>query len=94
MGFFVKNSTRLIKPPRIEYKGFKFKIFRRGEIIRTLITHQRYRIPRLDGAVLTTRANMAIILKRRHDVQSRYLRGPALRYLNRKRFIILFKKCI
>ena len=25
VGFFIKGSARVIEPPRIEYKGFKFK---------------------------------------------------------------------
>ena len=25
IGFFIKASARIVEPPRVEYKGFKFK---------------------------------------------------------------------
>ena len=25
IGFFIKGSARVVEPPRVEYKGFKFK---------------------------------------------------------------------
>ena len=37
IGFFVKGSARIVEPPRIEYKGFKYKFSIKGDIVRMLL---------------------------------------------------------
>ena len=91
LGFFIKGAARVVRPPRLEYRGFKFKIFNRGEIVRLLIGRQCGACRRVGGGAITTTTNAAITLKRRHDVQSQYLRGPTFRQLGRKRLLVLFR---
>ena len=65
LGLFIKGSTRVVKPPKQEYKGFKFKYFKKGDIIRMLITRQKYNIYRFDGSVFKTKKNTSLILKKK-----------------------------
>ncbi len=81
-------------PPRVEYKGFKFKTFTKGHILRMLVVRNAFNIKRVDGGVLKTRINTGIILKKKQDTQSKYFFGPAIRILNRKRFLLLFNHII
>jgi ribosomal protein L14 len=94
MGFFIKGSARIVTPPYIFYKGFKVKYFFKGDIVRMIYFRQKYRTKRIDGSTLYTKNNTGLILKKRQDTQSKYFYGPAIRQLNRKRFLILFKKII
>ena len=42
LGFFIKGSARVVEPPRIEYKGFKFKFSKKGDICRSLIIKNKF----------------------------------------------------
>jgi len=42
VGFFVKSTARIVEPPRLEYKGFKFKFNKKGDICRGLIIRSKY----------------------------------------------------
>jgi len=42
IGFFIKGSARSVEPPRVEYKGFKFKFNRKGDICRGLLIRTKY----------------------------------------------------
>ena len=68
LGLFIKGSTRVVKPPKQEYKGFKFKYFKKGDIIRMLITRQKYNIYRFDGSVFKTKKNTSLILKKKQII--------------------------
>lgn len=34
-GLFIKGSARVVEPPRLEYKGFKYKYTVKGDITRS-----------------------------------------------------------
>ena len=42
LGFFIKGSARIVEPPRIEYKGFKFKFNKKGNICRGLFVRSLF----------------------------------------------------
>jgi len=91
IGFFIKGSARVVEPPRLEYKGFKFKFNRKGDICRGLIVRTRYAPRKLDGASVYFLNNDIILLKKKQDVKSKYLYGPVSAATKRKKFLILYK---
>jgi len=64
VGFFVKESARIVEPPRIEYKGFKFKFNKKGNICCGLIIRNKYNIYKNDGSSTYFKTNSAILLKK------------------------------
>jgi len=94
VGFFVKGSVRVVEPPRIEYKGFKFKFNKKGDICRGLLVRVKYLISRQDGTSTLFRSNDVILLKKKQDVKSKYLYGPVPSQLKRKKFLSLYKNVI
>lgn len=90
IGFFIKGSARVVEPPRIEYKGFKFKFNKKGDICRGLIVRNKYNVRKEDGSSIYFRANNTILLKKKQDVKSKYLYGPIPYKIKRKKFLSLF----
>lgn len=91
LGFFIKGSARIVEPPRIEYKGFKFKFSRKGDICRAIIVRTTYSTKRLDGSVIYFPYNNALIIKKKQDLKSKYIFGPVSATIHRKKFKSLFK---
>jgi large subunit ribosomal protein L14 len=90
VGFFVKGTARVVEPPRIEYKGFKFKYNKKGDICRGLIIRNKFNIQKADGSSLYFLNNNLILLKKKQDVKSKYLYGPIPYSIKRKKFLSLF----
>lgn len=90
IGFFVKGTARVVEPPRIEYKGFKVKYNKKGDICRGLIIRNRYNIKKNDGSSVYFSSNNTILLKKKQDVKSKYLFGPVSSSIKRKKFLTLF----
>jgi ribosomal protein L14 len=91
IGHFVKGSARVVQPPRIEYKGFKFKFNKKGDICRGLIIRTNFNIKNTDGAITRFYKNNLISLKKKQELKSKYLFGPISRSMRRKKFTLLFK---
>lgn len=94
VGFFVKGSARVVEPPRIEYKGFKVKFNKKGDICRGLLIRTKYKNCRHDGSTNYFNNNSLILIKKKQDIKSKYLFGPISYLLKRKKFLSLFKKTI
>jgi large subunit ribosomal protein L14 len=92
IGFFVKGSARVVEPPRLEYKGFKVKFNKKGDICRGLLIRTKYKTCRCDGSVNYFNNNSLILIKKKQDIKSKYLFGPISYILRRKKFLSLFKK--
>lgn len=91
IGFFVKGAAKIVEPPRIEYKGFKFKFNKKGDICRGLFIRGKNKINRFDGSLINFRNNSVILLKKKQEPKSKYLHGPVSIVLKRKKFLTLFK---
>ena len=89
-GFFVKGSARVVEPPRIEYKGFKFKFNLKGDICRGLIIRSKYNMIKNDSLVLYFKTNDIILIKKKQELKSKYLYGPTSNLIKRKKFVVLF----
>jgi large subunit ribosomal protein L14 len=94
LGFFIKGSARIVEPPRIEYKGFKFKFNKKGDICRSIIVRTKFPTKRLDGSVLYFRYNNALLIRKKQDLKSKYVFGPVSSTINRKKFKSIFKTII
>lgn len=94
IGFFVKGSARSVEPPRIEYKGFKFKFNKKGDICRAVIVRVVRPLVKVDGSVIRFKFNNGLLIKKKQDLKSKYLFGPTSTLLKRKKFKTLFKKIL
>jgi len=90
VGFFIKGSARSVEPPRIEYKGFKFKFNRKGDICRGLLIRVKYNLSKNDGSSAHFFNNSVVLLKKKQDLKSKYLYGPVSYKIRRKKFLSLF----
>ena len=90
IGFFVKGTARVVEPPRIEYKGFKFKYNKKGDICRGLLIRTKYNTRKDDGSSLYFLSNNIVMLKKKQDIKSKYLYGPVPYTIKRKKFLSLF----
>lgn len=91
VGFFVKGSAQIVEPPRLEYKGFKFKFNKKGDICRGLLVRSLKLIRRYDGSIASFRSNNCILIKKKQNVKSKYIHGPVPYHLKRKKFKTLFR---
>ena len=91
IGFFIKGTAKIVEPPRIEYKGFKFKFNKKGDICRSILIRTKYRIYRKDGISLNFKTNNIVLLKKKQDLKSKYLFGPVPLQIKRRKFLNLFK---
>lgn len=94
LGFFVKGSARVVEPPRIEYKGFKFKFSRKGDVCRSILVQTVFRNRRKDGSSLFLPSNNAFLIKKKQDLRSKYIFGIVSQNFKRKRFKTLFPKIL
>jgi len=94
IGFFIKGSARVVEPPRLEYKGFKFKFNRKGDICRGFIARTRYPVTTTDGCIALFRSNDIILLKKKQEPKSKFMHGPVSFKLRRKKFLLLFPAVI
>ena len=93
-GSFIKGSAKIVSPPQIEYKGFKFKFNSKGDICRSLIIRSKFNTKKNDGLVLWFPENNGILIKKKQNIKSKYLVGPVSRELKRRKVQLLFKTVI
>ena len=91
IGNFVKGSARVVEPPRLEYKGFKYKYNIKGDICRGLIVRTSYKILKNDGSSVYFKNNNIILIRKKQDLKSKYVYGPTTKRIRRKRFSTLFR---
>jgi len=94
LGFFIKGSARVVEPPRVEYKGFKYKYFLKGDIVRSLIIRTIYKNFSKDTSTYSFNKNSSFLIKKKQDPRSKFLNGPILKIFNRRKFLTLFLKVL
>jgi ribosomal protein L14 len=90
ISFFIKGSVRKVEPPRVEYKGFKFKFNLKGDICRGLLIRTVYQSVVADGTVKKFKYNNVVLIKKKQQFKSKYLYGPVPLEIKRKKIISLF----
>lgn len=94
VGYFIKGSAKIVSPPQIEYKGFKFKFNSKGDICRSLIVRSKINPIKKDGTVLWLPENNGVLIKKKQNIKSKYLVGPITKELRRRKIQLLFKTII
>lgn len=94
VGFFIKGSARIVEPPRLEYKGFKFKFNRKGDVCRMILIRVARTLRRIDGSSTSFASNTGILIKKKQNVKSKYLQGPSTYHIKRKKFKTLYKTLV
>lgn len=90
-GFFIKGSVRVVIPPQLEYRGFKRKYYKKGQILRSLLVRTRWSRKKIDHSRIFYKSNDAILIKKKSELRSKYFYGPVSTIVGRKRFMALFK---
>jgi len=90
-GFFIKGSARVVEPPRIEYKGFKFKFSKKGDICRSIVIQTKKPVSKKDGSVFYFPTNNSFLIRKKQDLRSKYIHGPVSSTFRRKKFKTLFR---
>lgn len=93
-GFFVKASARVVEPPRIEYKGFKYKYSVKGDICRIYLVRSNYKLFNKSNFHLYFKGNSGFNIKKKTDPKSKFISGPISRLIKRKKVLSLFKLVI
>lgn len=93
-GFFIKGSARVVEPPRIEYKGFKYKYKIKGDICRSWLSRTLINSYKKDKRYLKFSDNSGISINKRANIMSKYINGPISKGINKKKLISLFKNSI
>ena len=81
----------MVEPPRLEYKGFKYKYSLKGDIIRLWIVRSKYTSFSNDKSFLKFNDNSVIVIKKKQETKSKFINGPVSRNVKRKRLATLFK---
>ena len=93
-GLFIKGSARVVEPPRIEYKGFKYRYKVKGDICRCWITRTKVNLDSRDSKFIQFNDNAGININKKVNIMSKYINGPISRSIRRKKLVTLFKKVI
>lgn len=91
-GFFVKNSAKKVKPPKIEYRGFKRKVFKKGDVIRSLIVKTCFNRGNRGFSYKHFYKNSSIIIRKKNLTKSKYFFGLVSKNILRKKFLVLFNR--
>jgi len=87
----VKGSARVVEPPRVEYKGFKYKFSIKGDISRLFVVRSNRNVVYKSGFTLKWPDNSGIVIRKKQDPKSKFLNGPISRNSKRRKFLTLFK---
>ena len=92
--FFVKGSARVVEPPRLEYKGFKYKYKVKGNICRAWLVRTKTKVSYKDSRGVLFCDNSGILINKKANVMSKYINGPVARSIGRKKLVSLFKQVL
>ena len=90
LGNFIKGSARIVEPPRVEYKGFKYKYSLKGDILKSIIIRTKYKYKYKSSSQISLNDNASIIVKKNLLPQSKFMKGPTIRGSKRKKLTALF----
>jgi len=90
-GFFNKGSARIVEPPRLEYKGFKYKYSLKGDITRLWFIRSLYNLNSKDNSTLSFHTNDGIIITKKQNLKSKFVKGPIPLSIKYKKLHTVFK---
>ena len=84
----------MVEPPRLEYKGFKYKYNLKGDICRLLLARTNSKSKKKDMSHLTFKSVAAICIKKKQDPKSKYINGPISNSVKKKKLKSLFSRSL
>ena len=91
IGCFVKGSSYVVEPPKIYYKGYKYKFKIKGDIVRSIIIRTKLKSSKKDNTTILLGDNGVILINKKFNVVSKYLYGISSSLNCRKKLLTLFK---
>ena len=89
-GLFIKGSARVVEPPRIEYKGFKYKYKIKGDICRSWICRSVFKKKYADHKTILFSDNSVLNIIKKQNLMSKYINGPISKSISQKKLLTLF----
>jgi large subunit ribosomal protein L14 len=83
--------VQVVRPPRVEYKGFKYKPIKKGHVAKALIIRAKKEVINPDGSTVAFFENAGILLRKKKQPRTIHVIGPVSRRLRRKFFMALFE---
>ena len=93
-GLFIKGSARVVEPPRIEYKGFKYRYKIKGDICRCWVVRTKLKVLTCDNRGVCFNDNAGININKKVNIMSKYINGPIANGVKRKKLMTLFKRVL
>jgi ribosomal protein L14 len=93
-GLFVKGSARVVEPPRLEYKGFKYKYSVKGDIARLWVIRSKHQLLYKDGSNIRFNQNALIVIVKKKNIKSKFVNGPLSLRIGIKKLRTTFKSII
>jgi len=93
-GLFIKGSARVVEPPRLEYKGFKYKYSLKGDITRLWIVRTVFKTKSTDSSVINFNLNSSIVVIKKQNIKSKFLNGPISNTVRIKKLKTLFNSVV
>lgn len=90
VGEFVKVSVRKRKYNYSWVKNKRMYVPRKGKKLKAYIVRARYRHCKEDGTTIFFTENSSVVLKSRMSIKGKYVRGPFIYGLRRKKVIASF----
>jgi large subunit ribosomal protein L14 len=88
----VRIAVQIVHPPRVEYKGFKYKPIRKGHVTKSLIVRTAKEILYKDGSTVAFFENSGILIKKKKQPRTIHVIGPVSKRLKRKFYLALFEE--
>ena len=88
---FLKGSARVVEPPRLEYKGFKYKYSIKGDIARLWYIRSLYSTNYIDGVTTRFNSNDGVVITKKQNIKSKFVKGPISISIRIKKLHTLFK---
>lgn len=94
ISLFIKGAVKKIKPPKLEYKGFKRKYLKKGSLVRALLIRTFLKKNISKYFYWKQYKNSSIIIRKKNVTRSKHFFGLTEKKLFRKKFISLFPRLI
>ena len=79
----------MVEPPRLEYKGFKYKYSIKGDIIKSIILRTKRDKANSSGMRSFALDNSVVFTRKGLVPQSKFVKGPTFRLCKRKKLLSL-----
>lgn len=93
-GFFIKGSARVLRSVGFNKSLSKLKLFKKGAIVKVLLTSSKFRVSKLNGAKVIKTTNNGLILKKKFEFRAKYFYGFNNSSIKRKKIISMYRFAI